>query len=109
MDNTEERIKQHLIDLAKESKITSYKSLVYDLNLSIGYNSKELEDVLTKISEKTYADDKILLSALVVNRTAHIPGHGFFKFQKQSDDKTIFWAQETIKVIEHYRYNRNFQ
>lgn len=79
----EEKIKAHLIKVAKAPTTRTYQELCEECDLQ--YEMDDITDVgrlsnmLTRISKYEFGHDRPLLSIVIVNKTTKIPGDGFFK------------------------------
>jgi len=95
---------------ASKREVVFYAPLMETVGLrsTVPADRKLIGELLGEISEKTYADDKILLSAIVHRQSTGTtsPGPGFFGLANalgmNVEDESRFLAKQMDKVWSHY-------
>lgn len=88
-------------------KCVTYRRLVDEITSQrLAYNGSPLTDLLCRVSQTTYSEKGVLLSAVVVRKREGTPGRGFFDFASQilkldvGEDEEAFWRKQVRMVHE---------
>ena len=103
MDAVAKAIREKLLEIARNRSITNYKELGRAVDLH--WRSRHLFHALDVINRHELSEKRPLLTAVVVNAGARLPGGGFFDlakawglFDPARDDKRGFWNRELQRV-----------
>ena len=107
----EDRIRAVLRTLAREKRLITYSDLAETVPGAPSHRSRELYELLGDISEESYREHEIFLSALVIRDDWCFPGEGFFtklvfpaKGVESVPDWKRCWEAERDRVYEFYAH-----
>ena len=106
-----EQIYDILREKAEKQECIYYGELANKIGFDINdkKDRKDLFDILGKISEKENAEDRPLLSVIVISKEKNIPGNGFMSYMTEigaysgSYDKKEFIRSEIEKVHNYWK------
>jgi len=90
-----EIIKNELEKIAEKQETITYNEFLDIIDSDrkvLSTNSKRSSlfwDLLGKISEESYIENKILLSVIVISKKTNMPGNGFYNLVNEIDSKIL--------------------
>jgi methyl coenzyme M reductase subunit C len=96
---------------ARAGGTMTYTELSNLLTTTYAPNGRPFSTLLCDVSRKTYAKQKVLLSAVVVHDGDGLPGNGFFSLAEELgldvEDRQDFWNRAIAKVHDAYASGGN--
>jgi hypothetical protein len=112
MDHRVTTIFEKLKEVARNRSLTNYNEVgrLVGLNMASEYDRIRIAQLLDEINQLEVADDRPMITALVILKNENIPGEGFFKCaiglgKYDGSDDDSFWAQEVERVYTHWVKN----
>lgn len=113
-------VREHLIDIARAKKTTSYSELVavcrLSLDLSLDRDRAELGRILGDISNEEHAHGRPLISAVAVLSDTGFPSDGFYRLAEtlgygtaKQLERAYFGVKEMNKCSEFWRNPDNYR
>ncbi len=104
-----DQIRDRLIEVARKGTVTYYSEIapMAGLNMSLPNDRYEIGALLDDINRAERAEDRPLLSAIVVHKDTLVPGQGFFTMARDMDlfrgsDRDRFYIEELRRVHDYW-------
>lgn len=115
MDPAEKQRRDHavrqarvfMLEVAAEQEVITYQDLADKLTTKYAPNGSGFAGILSEASRKSYAERRILLSAVVVHVSDGLPGDGFFTLAEEfgfaTEDRQACWGRAIAEVHQSYQ------
>ena len=110
MDEETQIIYDKIREVARNEDYIYYSSIapLIGLDIKTNWGRKRIGAILDRINKKEHCVGRPLLSAVVIRKSANIPGAGFFrltenlKLKPPNGDNLKFWIKEIQRVWNHW-------